>query len=226
MSRIRDVLLCMAIVLGLVSPVVAQESSTNGVNGGYTGSDPWFKSQRDSAAQRGTLERNLGRRKAAAPTGAPEVELQIVFPEAQQGVANIEDVTLVPQDAADHDASALGRFDRTNNAIKATFISRKDLRPGHAYAVFVTDSRANRYGPVGTIKVAARGDRQAFKISAPMIAPSQQPAPPPHAESGAQPGEGRGYVPPGQGERYVPPQVGPGYVRPQVGPGYVPPGSR
>jgi hypothetical protein len=224
-SGVVSVLVCALIVVAGTRPTLGQRPPTSAPGGGYVGSDQWFKSQTDSATQRGTLERNLGGRDAAGGTGR-EVDLRIVFPAAQKGLGNIMQVLLVPEGGGAPEVSGLASFDKAGHAITTGFAPRKQVRAGHTYAVVLVDARSGTYGPVGRITVGPAA-RQAFKIEAPMLGPSQSASPPPpRTDSSYTPPKTGAYEPPRAGEGFERPATGPGYVRPKVGEGYVAPGSR
>lgn len=224
-SGVVSVLVCALIVVAGVGPALGQRPPTSAPGGGYVGSDQWFKSQTDSATQRGTLERNLGSRDEAGGTGR-EVDLRIVFPAAQKGLGNVVQVLLVPEGGGAHEVSGLASFDKAGNAITTWFAPRKQVQAGRTYAVVLGDAQSGKYG-VGRIEVGPDA-RQAFKIEAPMLGPSQSASPPPpsRTDSSYTPPKAGAYEPPRVGDDFERPTTGPGYVQPKVGEGYVPPGSR
>ena len=183
-SRTASLVLGFVMGFAAASPALAQ-SSTNGAGGGYVGSDAWFKSQRDSAIQRGNIERNLGGGKNAAEGTGRDIELRIAFPKAQRGLRNITHVVLVPDKSGAREVAGLASFDRETNALKTAFAPRKDVQAATTYAVFVTDARGGTYGPLGRIQV---GDapRQTFQIDAPMIGQNES-APPSRRAGGSPP---------------------------------------
>ncbi len=151
--------------------------------------------------------------RGAAGAGTPEIDMRIVFPKHQKGVANLTNVRLVPRDGGAHEVSGLASFDKAHNAVKTTFAPRKDVRPGHTYAVFVSDAMGKQYGPVGAIDVKAGSARLAFRINASLIAASEPPPRPATAAPSSGPQAGEGFKRPGA-DAWQTPGVGQGYVRP------------
>ncbi len=155
-----------AALFATAAPCMGQ-TSRNGVSGGYTGSDQWFKSQSDSARQRATLQNNLGADNAAAGGTGAEIRLQITFPDTQRGLGNITRVVLKPADAGAAAVTGLAS-NKVRNVITTAFAPRKGVVGGHDYSVLVTDARGHSY-PVGQIRVEPTGSPQTFNISAPLL---------------------------------------------------------
>jgi hypothetical protein len=215
---------CLVVVFGCLvgpGPVLAQ-SSSNGVYGGYLGSDAWKNSINEEASRRALMEHNLGRGPTTRGKGVP-VAVQIVFPPSQTGIDNLMVVTLLPENKGAHSAMAIAVHN--GRTIDGTFIRRKGVRGGHSYIVTVDDSMGDRY-PIGRIYVRAGEGRQAFRIMAPLLTPNS----PHYSTSGpSQPQASRPaaprYAAPRTVSGYRPPRVGSGFQAPTVGPGFVPPGS-
>lgn len=220
--------LCLAsLVFGYAANLRAGPSSSDGGYGGYVGSSRQMQMMRESAQQRGNLERSLGRGDSASGgASGVQVELHIHFPASQKGLANIQLVTLQPTDGNSHLATALATVDRANNAITATFGPKKDVQGGHSYRVVVEDARGGKY-PVGTISIDSSKAPLALNISAPLLGGSDSAGSTaantsaPRSDAGA----GSGAAAPSTGAGYVAPKVGAGYVAPSIGKGYVRPGT-
>lgn len=222
----------LAIILGCLfaSSSSIAASSSNGVYGGYVGSDAWANSMNEEASQRALMQHNL-ERGGNAGEGVPVV-VQIVFPPNQTGLSYITFVTLVPQEKGAHNAMAIAV--KNGKTIKGTFIPKKDVRGGHSYVVAVDSEMGSRY-PIGRIYVKAGRKPQAFTISAPLLTPGSPhystsgPAEPlisqPATSAYAAPKTGPAYRAPTVGPGFEAPTVGPGFKAPTIGPGFVPPGS-
>ncbi len=98
----------------------------------------------------------------------PEVDLRIVFPNNQTGLDNIMMTLLEPIGAGAHQCEALALKNGTQ-IIHSFFHASKDVRPGHAYDVVVTDSMGDKFF-VGRILVSTRS-QQTYVIHAPLLTP-------------------------------------------------------
>ncbi len=191
------------------------QSGSNGVYGGYVGSSRQFQMEMESARNRAAVQHALEQRNGGdqgAGSGA-QVDVHVSFPAEQRGIANITTVSLQPKDEGAHSALTLAVFDRQTNAINATFIPKKDVKPGHSYGVVLQDARGGKY-PIGEIRVDKSG--QKFELASPLLGQSSS-----TTQAKAAPEQKQQET-----SSYTPPKVGSGYVRPQVGAGYVRPQSR
>ncbi|HVA36558.1 MAG TPA: PDZ domain-containing protein [Candidatus Dormibacteraeota bacterium] len=156
-SYIRAALAASAIacMLALAAPAAAQYVN---VNDDIT-----------DMARRALSQDALQSHGAGANGNTPEVDLRLAFPSAQTGLDNIMTVLLEPLDGGAHQCESIAVKNGTE-VISATFIPKKDVRPGHVYDVVVSDSMGDKYA-VGRIRVGA-GSPQAYTINAPLLTPS------------------------------------------------------
>ncbi|HVA36556.1 MAG TPA: PDZ domain-containing protein, partial [Candidatus Dormibacteraeota bacterium] len=162
-SYLRAALAALGLACMLAAPAAAQYVNVN---------DDLSAMARRSLSQ-DALQSHNG---AGGGGNGPEVDLQIVFPTAQTGISNIMVTMLEPLDAGAHECEAIAVKNGTN-VISASFIPKKDVRPGHVYDVVVSDSMGDKYA-VGRIRVGA-GSPQAYRINAPLLTPSSPTYAPP-----------------------------------------------
>lgn len=154
---LRVALLACGIVWTMVAPVAAQ----------YYGSD--INDDLTAAARQALSQSASQSHHAGAPGQGPEVDLRIVFPSEQTGLDNIEMTMLEPRDAGAHQCESIA-VKSGGNVISASFIPKKDARPGHVYDVVVSDSMGDLYA-VGRIRVGT-ASQQSYTIQAPLLMPN------------------------------------------------------
>ena len=170
-TALRAAFAALGIACMLAAPAAAQYSGTD-INDDLT-----------AAARQALSQDALQSHQGGGGGGGPEVDLRIVFPSQQTGLSNIEMTMLEPRDAGAHQCEAIA-VKSGGNVISASFIPKKDVRPGHVYDVVVSDSMGDEFA-VGRIRVGA-GSPQAYRIDAPLLTPgSPRYTPPPISASGA-----------------------------------------
>lgn len=225
--------------VGVSLPAWAGDGS-NGVYGGFVGSDQWFRDMGQAARDREMLKSlspqsgatssgmrpgcrpvDVGRKPGCLPPNYVNVSGRIVFPHGNP----FPDKQLP-------DLEIQARNKKADPVERSPFIDQN----GNFHTVFMRGQTYDLYW------VYYLGSREKFaSVYVPPKGPSKRtlvvdytPHPQKAANAAAPPPTSAAYTPPSTtkyvaphaGPGFVAPHVGPGFVAPHVGPGFVPPGSK
>lgn len=197
----------------------AAESASNGIYGGYAGSDRWFSAMRQSAANRAMLESIAGTRShKKLPSDYVEFAGQILFPDGNPfPEGRLPDLCI---EAGDKTADPVERAPYVESDGSFYTVFRKGVTYELSWMYYF--GGREKFAVIDVRPDGPPARRLAIEYRAPKPsadAPSQRPATP------EQPAAVDRYEPPRAGEGYKSPAVGPGFKSPSIGPGYRSPGS-